>query len=169
MTAVDLFNNRGPKARSADEVYTPDWCAADMVRHFSPAGRILEPCRGGGAFMRYLPPDAMWCEIAEGRDFFAWNDPVDWIITNPPFSITHAFLRHAISVASEIVFLVPVRNLFSGYAKIRECSGWGGLSAIRWYGPGSRLGFPMGNPIAALQWSRGKKGIVRETFYDDEK
>lgn len=138
-----------------------------MVRHFCPVGRILEPCRGRGAFMRYLPAGTLWCEIMEGRDFFAWRDPVDWIITNPPYSLTRKFLRHAIEVSENIVFLVPARNIFSGYGTVRECARWGAMAAIRWYGTGARLGFPMGNAIAAIHWQRGHQGIIRESFYED--
>lgn len=36
--------------KRGDVVYTPDWVAHDMVDHFAPCGRILEPCRGAGAF-----------------------------------------------------------------------------------------------------------------------
>jgi hypothetical protein len=53
-----------------DVVYTPDWVARDMVEFFKPSGRILEPCKGDGVFLKYLPPHAEWCEIQEGRDFF---------------------------------------------------------------------------------------------------
>ena len=166
--ALDLFGEYGQIAQAGDVVYTPDWCAADMVEYFNPSGRILEPCKGGGAFMRQLPADALWCEIAEGRDFFGWSEPVDWIITNPPYSMTREFLRHAISVSDNVVFLLPARNIFSGYGTVRECSGWGGMAAIRWYGTGSRLDFPMGNAIAAIHWKRGHSGNIRETFYEDE-
>lgn len=165
---ADLFGQHGPLAQAGDAVWTPDWCAADMVDHFRPDGHILEPCRGGGAFMRHLPAGTAWCEITEGRDFFAWSDPVDWIMTNPPYSLTRQFLRHAIAVAKNIAFLLPARNIFSGYGTVRECAGWGGMAAIRWYGTGSRLGFPMGNAIAAIHWQKNHQGLIRETFFEDD-
>ena len=31
-----------------DRVYTPPWLAAQIISHFNPTGRILEPCRGSG-------------------------------------------------------------------------------------------------------------------------
>ena len=167
--ATDLFGHGiGAVAQAGDAVWTPDWCAADIVEHFKPSGRVLEPCRGGGAFMRCLPAGTMWCEITEGRDFFDWREPVDWIVTNPPFSITRPFLRHSLAVAANVVFLLPARNIFSGYGTVRECHGWGGMAAIRWYGTGARLNFPMGNAIAAIYWKRGHQGVIRETFYEDE-
>lgn len=154
--------------KTGDVVYTPDWCASDMVSWFRPEGRVLEPCRGGGAFMRYLPDDALWCEITEGRDFFKWTEPVHWIITNPPYSQTRQFLRHALALADNVVFLVPARNIFSGYGTIRECAGWGGMAAIRWYGTGGKLGFPMGNAVGAIHWQRGYAGPTTQTFYQDD-
>ena len=136
--------------------------------HFHPCGRILEPCKGGGAFMRCLPPETMWCEITEGRDFFAFNEPVDWIITNPPYSLTREFLQHAFRLAHDVVYLLPARNIFSGYGTVRECAGWGSIAEIRWYGTGARLNFPMGNAISAIHWRKGWRGCIRETFYEDE-
>lgn len=150
----------------SDRVFTPDWCARDMVDHFKPVGRILEPCKGDGAFLRHLPASAQWCEITEGRDFFDWCDPVDWIVTNPPYSIRIEFLRHALHVADNVVFLAPARNIFSAYRLIRAPRGWGGMAELRWYGGGARLNFPMGNPIAAFHWKRGHSGTIIETFFD---
>ncbi|HZT26640.1 MAG TPA: hypothetical protein VFA57_13145 [Pseudolabrys sp.] len=119
--------------------------------------------------MRQLPADTLWCEISEGRDFFAWFEAVDWIITNPPYSLTREFLRHALEVAANVVFLLPARNIFSGYGIVRECAGWGGMAAIRWYGTGARLNFPMGNAISAIHWKRGHFGTITESFYEDER
>ena len=153
---------------SGDKVMTPAWAAADMVSHFAPSGRVLEPCRGEGAIYNLLPAGAKWCEIDEGRDFFAFSDPVDWIISNPPYDQTRAFMRHAFRLADNVVFLVPARNIVSGYGTVREMCGWGGLAEIRWYGTGSRLGFPMGNAIAAFHWRRGNNSDTRQTFYEDD-
>lgn len=166
----DLFGHgHSPLAQAGDAVWTPDWVAIDIVRHFKPSGRILDPCRGAGAFTRALPPDAEWCEITEGRDFFDWRTPVDWVISNPPYSLARQFLRHSLVVTDNVVYLMPPRNVFSGHGFIRECAGWGGMAAIRWYGTGTSLGFPMGNGVAAIHWRRGHQGTIAETFYEDEK
>jgi hypothetical protein len=157
------------RPKRGDAVFTPAWCAADMVRHFRPQGRVLEPCAGDGVFLRYLPQETEWCEIEKGRDFFARTEPTDWIITNPPYSKTRPFLRHALTLAEEIVFLVPARNIFSGYGCVRECAGWGRMREIRWYGTGGRLGFPMGNAVAAIRWSKGYSGPIYQSFYEDER
>jgi hypothetical protein len=54
-----------------DVVFTPDAIAEQVVSMFPIAGRVLEPCKGEGAFLKYLPEGTEWCEIAEGRDFFS--------------------------------------------------------------------------------------------------
>lgn len=151
--------------RRGDVVYTPDWVAQDMVRFFNPSGRILEPCRGDGAFMRHLPACAEWCEIAEGRDFFVRSEPVDWIIGNPPYSLTRPWFRHSYTLAADIVYLVPLRNVFSGYGFLDEIRRFGGIPNIRVYGTGGSLGFPMGNAVGAIHMRRGYDGPTRLTFY----
>ncbi len=69
----------------SDVVYTPDWCAQDMLDWFKPCGRVLDPCKGAGAFFDKMPAGAEWCEIREGRDFFEWREPMNWIVSNPPY------------------------------------------------------------------------------------
>lgn len=162
---------RGPvrEGRKGDRVYTPAWCAADMVRHFQPQGEILEPCRGAGAILDHLPPNAHWCEIDEGKDFFLWRTQVDWIITNPPYSKLRPFMVHAFDVARNVVLLIPARNLFSGYGTVREAKRYGNMKQLRWYGTGAALGFPMGNAIAAVHWQRDYHGPTDQSFYEDEK
>lgn len=154
--------------RRGDVVYTPAWVAADMVAHFQPAGVVLEPCKGAGVFLDYLPPGSPWCEIAEGRNFFDWYQSVDWLIGNPPYSMTRIWFRHSYRLAADIVYLVPLRNIFSGYGFVREIHDYGGIPEIRLYGTGARLGFPMGNAVGAIHLRRGYRGSTTFSFYDAE-
>lgn len=103
---------------SDDVVQTPPELARRIVRHFRPTGAILEPCRGEGNFLRWLP-GAAWCEIKEGRNFFHWNQPVDWIVTNPPWSQIRPFLQHSMRLAKDIVFLMTVNHVWTK-ARIRD-------------------------------------------------
>jgi hypothetical protein len=99
-----------------DVVMTPDPLALDIVKHFQPYGwKCLEPCKGEGAFMRAFEScgiNADWCEIREGKDFFQYSGHVDWIITNPPFSILTNFLEHSLKVADNIVFICLGNAMF---------------------------------------------------------
>lgn len=153
--------------KQGDVVYTPDWVAKDMVEHFAPFGVVLDPCRGEGVFGKYLPDDAHWCEIAEGVDFFHWPHLVDWVIGNPPYSMTREWFRYSYKIACNLVYLVPLRNVFSGYGFVREIYEFGGIREMRIYGTGGKLGFPMGNAIGALHIERGYSGSTKVTFYDE--
>jgi hypothetical protein len=139
-------------------VYTPDWIVFDMLEHFQPTGTILDPCRGNGAFHDRLPDGSPWCEIAEGRDFFAWREMVDWVVGNPPYSITRAWFQHSYRIAENLLYLIPIRNLFGSYGSLREIGEYGGLRAVRLYGTGGRCSFPMGNAIGAVHIARGYDG-----------
>ena len=101
-------------AADADLVYTPRDLARAVVDALRPhlSGTLLDPARGEGAFFDAFPATLPrhWCEIGEGRDFFAWNARVDWIITNPPFSRFRDFLTHAMAIADNVVFLAPLTH-----------------------------------------------------------
>lgn len=154
--------------KRGDVVYTPLWCAQDIMSYFSPKGKLLDPCRGEGVFYNLFPKKAAyWCEITEGKDFFNWKNPVDWSIGNPPYSLTRKWFRHTYTITEQFLYLIPLRNFFSGYGFVRELHEWGGLKEIRCYGTGGRLGFPMGNAIGVLHGKRNYCGTTNITFFDD--
>jgi hypothetical protein len=110
---------------SNDDVQTPLELAEQLVKHFKPAGRILEPCRGDGNIYRFLK-NAEWCELKEGRDFLHWNEKVDWILTNPPWSEIRPFMAQAMKVSDNIVFLLTINHIWTK-ARVRDIlsSGFG--------------------------------------------
>ena len=138
----------------ADVVYTPDWCARDMVEWFKPSGRILEPCRGEGAIYKYLPAGTEWCEIADGRDFFAWHSPVDWIVSNPPYSIFNEWMDHSFNVSENVVYLLSLSTFFTSFSRMRDTHKRGWIKHVRVYGEGNKLGFPTGRPMGAFHFVR---------------
>lgn len=152
--------------KMGDVVYTPAWAAEDMIRHFRPSGRVLDPCKGAGVFLDYLPAGSEWCEITHGRDFFEWTQPVDWVVSNPPYSLTRPWFKHSYTVADHLLYLVPLRNVFSGYGFVREIYEFGGIREIRLYGTGGKLGFPMGNAVGAMHIERGYVGAASFSFYE---
>jgi hypothetical protein len=97
-----------------DCVNTPACLAKTIVEHFRPSGRILEPCRGGGTFLRAFPSHCQcdWCEIQKGRDFLKVSGHWDWLITNPPYSQFRAFLVKAMEVSDNVVFLALANAFF---------------------------------------------------------
>ncbi len=156
------------KDNIADKVYTPEPWALDMIAHFKPTGTILEPCKGKGVFFDNLPEPKLFCEIDEGIDFFEYSGKVDWIISNPPYSIFDPWLDHSLTVANDIVYLIPVNKVLSSLKKLRKIYAFGGIAEIRYYGTGRDAGFPFGFPVGAMHFKRGYDGPMHITWYKKE-
>jgi len=108
-----------------DCVQTPIQLAVDIMNHFRPSGKVLEPCKGDGNFLEAYNTYNLiaqmtggegiqwtWCEILDGKDFFEFNEKVDWIITNPPYSKMRKFLQHSMDIADNVVFLTTINHLW---------------------------------------------------------
>ena len=103
-----------------DIVMTPEYLAKEIIEHYNPSGVILDPSRGTGAFYDNFQSDEKdWCELAEEKDFLAYDKKVDWIITNPPWSKMRDFMLHGMKVADNIVYLTTI-NHYTTKRRIRE-------------------------------------------------
>lgn len=142
-----------------DVVYTPDWVASDMVSFFQPSGVILEPCKGDGVFLKYLP-SAEWCEIQEGRDFYAWNTPVNWVIGNPPYKTFSEWMRHSMELAQNICYVIATNKPFNSGRFILDWFEYGKIKHMRYYGRSGSIGFKedMGWAMAAFHFQKGYQG-----------
>jgi hypothetical protein len=155
--------NKTGKQNQTDKVMTREDVAIKIIEHFNPTGITLEPCRGSGSFYNNIKGKKDWCEIDEGKDFFNYDKKVDWIITNPPYSIYDKFLLKAFEVADNIVFLVPLAKAFKSQKIDKEIEKYGGLKEIVMLGSGGKIGFPFGFPCGCLYYKRGYKGDVKIT------
>jgi hypothetical protein len=109
-----------------DIVYTPEDVARDIIQHFAPTGKCLDPCKGDGVFFRNLPAGSDYCELKDGKDFFDWRISVDWIVSNPPYSVFSEWLDHSFDIARDIVYLIPINKPFNSYAMLKRIHVWGG-------------------------------------------
>lgn len=157
-TITDKTELLGWSPNSKDIVYTPDHVAKFIIDHFKPIGHKLEPCKGQGVFLKYMP-DADWCEIEEGRDFFDYNKKVDWIITNPPYSIYDKFLDHCFELADNIVLVVPLNKVMNSLGRIRKYYEYGGIVKIL-VTAGRDFGFPFGFPCCIIYFKRNYLGDI---------
>ena len=140
-----------------DVVFTPDWLAKQICEMFSISGEVLEPCKGEGVFLKYLPKNTEWCEIVDGKNFYDYTKKVDWIVTNPPYSDYNRFLEHSFNLAENIVLLVPVAKMFKSMGTLRAILTYGGFVSIHIL-PASKAGFPFGFPCAIYYLKREYKG-----------
>ena len=148
-----------------DVNFTPDWLAKQICEMFPIQGKVLEPCKGEGAFLKYLPTDTDWCEIADGKNYYDYNKKVDWIVTNPPYSDYNRFLEHSFALADNIVLLVPVAKMFKSMGTMNDIFNYGGFVEIHTL-PSSKAGFPFGFPSAVYYLKRGYKGETKIKMLD---
>lgn len=143
-----------------DIVFTPDWLAKQICGMFPIKGKVLEPCKGEGVFLKYLPIDTEWCEIVDGKNYYNYHTKVDWIVTNPPYSDYNRFLEHSFELADNIVLLVPVAKMFKSMGTLRAILNYGGFISIHAL-PASKAGFPFGFPCAIYFLQRDYKGETK--------
>lgn len=156
--------NRTKKATAADTVYTRDDTAQWIVDYYKPQGSILDPSAGKNAFYdKFTNREKYRCEIEDGIDFFNWDKHVDWIITNPPYSIYDAFLEKSFEVADNVVFFVPLAKAFKSNKVQKLVMSYGGLKEIVYMGSGPKHGFEFGFPVGCLYYKRGWKGDCKIT------
>jgi hypothetical protein len=155
-----------PNYNIKDIVYTPDRVAKDMIDFCKPSGRILDPCKGKGVFLKYLSAGTNYCEITEGKDFFDYNDKVDWIISNPPYSGFFPWIYHSMTIADNIVYLLPANKPFISNRLLMLLKDWGEIKHLRLYGTGNKLGFPVGFAIGAFYFKRGYKDGMTFSYYN---
>lgn len=152
-----LRTDTGTEWKARDVVYTPDHVAAEIVARYRPEGRVLDPCVGDGAFARHVP-GCLWCEKLEGRDFFDFREPVDWIVGNPPYSILNAWLDHSFNLADHVVYLLPIAKVFGSRKRLLQVKEYGGIAEV--YAPwtGRSVGFAFGWACGAVYFRRGHDG-----------
>lgn len=147
---------------TTDKVYTPSNISKLIIDKFPLNGKVLDAFKGKGSFYDNYPDNVEkdWCEIDEGKDFFEYNEHVDWIITNPPYSIYDEVMKHSMEIADNIVYLLPLSKVVSSLGRIKKIFEFGGVPYIYIIGA-SRCGFPFGFPACAIHIQKGYNGETK--------
>jgi hypothetical protein len=106
----------GVRLNTTDFYPTPLWCAENLEIDWSQFSTAHEPCRGDGRLYDWLQSQGLstsYTELTEGLDFFDWNDQVDLIFTNPPFSLAQQFIDHSLAHAQTVFMLLRLNYLGS--------------------------------------------------------
>ena len=148
-----------------DLVMTPPFVAKNIIDHFNPTGKILDPCRGQGAFYDQYPEycEKDWCELAEGKNFYDYQKKVNWIITNPPWSEIRKFILHGMIVADNIVYLTTI-NQYTTKARLRDIrDNHFGIKEFHYVKtPPKESGWPqLGFQLGAVHIQRHWKGDIK--------
>lgn len=151
---------------TTDKVYTPTNIAKLIIDKFPLEGKVLDAFKGKGAFYDNYPDtvEKEWCEIDNGKDFFEYDTHVDWIITNPPYSIYDEVMSHSFEIADNIVYLVPLSKVVSSLGRMKKIAEYGGVPYIFIIGA-SRCGFPFGFPACAIHIKKDYVGDTKIEMY----
>ena len=158
--------NRTQYATASDNVMTPKNIAQLIVGRYNPQGLVLEPARGTSTIYDALPNPKDWCEITGGVNFFNYHNKVDWIITNPPFSIYDKFLEHCFELSPNVVLLAPIAKAFKSLRIQNLVDKYGGLKEIFLIGSGSSCGFAFGFPTGCLYYKQYYHGAITYERYN---
>jgi hypothetical protein len=100
-----------------------------------------DPFKNTGNYYNQYPNDnKKWSEIIDGKDFFAFNEKVDIICSNPPYSMIDAVLKKSITLNPRIIsYLIGVNNLTPRRIEYMEKAGYfitklHLLKVYEWYG-----------------------------------
>lgn len=106
-------NNVSGKRKKSDFYETPFSITRQFLQSHIFYGKVLEPACGDGAIVKVLNEfgyDVDYFDIE--IDFLKYNQPVDNIITNPPFSLAYEFIQHAKKIAKkQCAMLLPLSYL----------------------------------------------------------
>ena len=145
-----------------DDILTPVEISKKIIDMFEIDGFVLDPFKGQGSFYNQFPKNCIkdWCEIKENKDFFAYDKNVDWIVSNPPYSILDEVLEHSFEIADNIVYLVPLSKIVSSMGRIRKIVNYGGVPFV-YILSASKCKFPFGFPASVIYFKKNYKGNTK--------
>jgi hypothetical protein len=102
----------------------------------------LDPCRNNenGSYYSQFPNNKKWCEILEDKDFFEFDECINIICCNPPYSILDKWIEHCIKLNPRVIsFLIGVGNLTARRIEMFNKNNYGitklkMLKVYKWYG-----------------------------------
>lgn len=171
MVSVTKSNGKNKEGYNPnDDIMTPRHIAKRIIDELpiNTFDALLDPFKGDGAFYDQFPITLhrYWCEIKEGKDFFDFKTPVEWIISNPPYSKFTDVMQHSYKIADNIVYLIPLNKIVSSWGRVLDLEKFGGIKKI-WIFPAGKANFPFGFPACAVWIKKGYKGPIKTQLWKD--
>lgn len=184
MNGVNLANASHERSRRKLDYYpTPRLGTVALLNHLNlePGTSVWEPACGDGAMSRVLAEFGLEVQssdiedrgFGEVRDFLA-DGPEDeqswpeWVITNPPFALSEAFIRKAVSIATDGVAMLLKSQYWHAECRLKlfeECRPHEVLP-LTWrlnFAPETGSAPPM--ETFWCVWRRWKPGMTGECCY----
>jgi len=115
-----------------------------------------DPFKNNGSYYNQFPNEnKKWSEILEERDFFTFDEKVDIICSNPPYSMINKVLEKSVDLKPRIIsYLIGINNLTAKRLEYMENNGYyitklHMCKVFKWYGMSM-----------IVVWEREKKAII---------
>ena len=94
--------------------------------NFKPEEIWYDPFKNSGSYYNQFPTEnKCWSEILENKDFFEFNDKVDIICSNPPYSMIDDVLKKSIELNPRVIsYLIGYGNLTARRMEFMENAGY---------------------------------------------
>jgi hypothetical protein len=161
-----------------DKIFTAYPFAKRIIEYFVPQGSIFDPCSGHGFDKDGKPAKAFYsqypehcnryeAEIEEGKDCVDFNLPVQWVITNPPYSKAYCKVAgHSFKIANNVVFLTRLDTSLGTYHRWRLAEDQGHKTKEIILVPWKDAGFPpRGFVLAVIHWQKCWRGDCKITSW----
>ena len=142
----NISHNIKKRTKANDVFITPLEIAKQQIQlhNINDNDLWLDPCRNNkeGSYFNNFPQNVRkdWCEILEGKDFFEYDENIDIICGNPPYSLMDKWIKKTLKLnPKEFSLLIGIGNLTTRRIEIIENAGYG-LSKMKmlkiydWYG-----------------------------------
>lgn len=148
-----------------DVFYTPETVAKAHIAtiNTNSADIWYDPFKGSGSYYNNFPTtNKLWSEIAENKDFFKFDDKVDIICSNPPYSMIDDVLVKCIELKPRIIsFLFLHGAMTPKRMEFMKANNYGLISmyackVYRWYGMAEAYTFELNKDFnhCKIQWDR---------------
>jgi len=130
-----MKSNVGHKIKHRDKpkdvFITPEELSKTHIDMIDEAYRNLvwyDPFKNSGSYYNQYPcanENKKWSEILENKDFFDFNEEVDVIASNPPYSMIDKVLEKSVSLKPMIIsYLLGINNLTAKRMEYMESQGY---------------------------------------------
>jgi hypothetical protein len=85
-----------------------------------------DPFKNNGSYYNQFPNEnKLWSEILDGKDFFEFNENIDIICSNPPYSLMDKVLKKSIELNPHTIsYLIGINNLTTKRIEYMENAGY---------------------------------------------
>lgn len=129
--------------------------AIDMIE-YKPDDIWFDPFKNDGSYYNQFPnQNKVYTEILEQKDFFDFNDKVDIICSNPPYSLMDRVIQKSIELQPHTInYLIGIGNLTARRIEMFEKAGYGltkmhMCKVFKWYGMS-----------VIVQFEKGKDNVI---------